>query len=478
MELPITIVFEPPSRTELRALLRRRWLWSAAVALLAVSVGILVAVASASRAEALATSAAPTVAIRSRPAGAEISVDGRSVGHTPAALTIAAGRHALELKAGDVASALYSLDVGADDSSFEALLWRRQPLVSRLRSPVPGATLSDAHLTPDGNVSLGVSLTPDQELQAWRFDPVSGVPELLVAGAIGARPNLAPDGSHVAYAGRKVGPVWPGSVIRNQVVWLAASGAPAAAPVALWHAPSGEAVLDVSWAPDSRRLLASTAQELTAGGVRTRLWLVDPLSGVVRLLLNLPSQIVPGAFVWNPDGQRVALLAHAGALTALCVLELDGELRYLADLEPVEGTPLVYPPLTWSVDGQRALFAAPNPHALAAPATWFQPAARWGIYVMDRTAQAPRLLAEADTLLATEREDGQLVALTRTRDGTLAIDLPGSSASAQRLVDVPLKIGALVAAEWDLAQGRVLIAKRVAGDVEFWLVRLGLEDRP
>jgi hypothetical protein len=371
----------------------------------------------------------------------------------------------------------YLLDVGSDDTSFDPLLWRRQPLVSRLRSPIPGASLSSAHLMPDGGVSLGVSLGPDPELQAWRFDPVSGVPELLLAGAAGARTSLAPDGSQVAYAGHDYGPRWPGSVVRNQVVWLASARAPSAAPVALWHAPGGESVLDVSWTPDGRRLLTSTVQELAAGGVRTRLWLLDPSANVVRLLLNLPSQIAPGAFAWSPDGQRVALLAHAGALNALCLLDLDGEFRYLADLDSSDGMLLAYPPLTWTASGQRALFTAPKQELFATPGTWLQPAARRGVYLVDTEAPVPRQLAEADTLLATLREDGQLVALVRTRDGALAVDLLGSGASAQRLVDVPLKVGPQVAAEWDAVRGRLLVAKRVAGEVEYWLIRLGLEDQ-
>jgi PEGA domain len=478
VELPITIVFEPPSRAELRASLRSRWLWVVAAALLAVSVGALVAVVSASRAEALASATRPVFSIRSRPSGAQLWIDGRALGHTPAEASLSAGQHRLELKAAEATDAAYNIQVGAADGGFEALVWSRHPAVTRVRSAVPGAIVSSVQMLSDGTLGVGLAVHPDQELQAWRLDPATGAQAPLLNGAAGSRLSVAPDGASIAFVGRDIGPIWPGGSVRNMVVWLSPASAPSVPPRALWYAPAGETLLDVTWAPDGRRLLASTLHEVLGGAVRTRLWLIEPLTRAERLLLTVPSEIVPGAFAWSPDGQRVALLAHAGALNALCVLELDGEFHYLVDLEPSEATPLPFPPLTWSADGQQALFTAPYQQSLPGPASWLQPAPRRAVYLVEAGQAAPRLVGEADASLAAWREDGQLVALARTRDGLLSVDVIGSGPRQDRLVELPLKSGPVYAAAWDAPRGRVLVATRPGSETEYWLIRLGLEDQP
>jgi hypothetical protein len=45
----------------------------------------------------------PVLAIRSRPENAEISVDGKFVGHAPAKLNLAAGSHTMVISAGGFA---------------------------------------------------------------------------------------------------------------------------------------------------------------------------------------------------------------------------------------------------------------------------------------------------------------------------------------------------------------------------------------
>lgn len=485
MELPFTIVFEAPSRAELRAALRGRWMvWLAAAALLAVSVGLSLVVVSASRAEALATST-PSFTIQSRPSGAEIWLDGHKIGQTPLATPVAPGHHSLELKSADAAGTTYSVDVGAADGAFDALLWRRQPLLARLRSPVPGAALASAQLLRDGSLSLGVSVTPEQELQAWRVDAATGTPDLLLSGIVGVRPSLAPDAAQVAYAGRAVGPPWPGARASDVVLWLTRSAQPAGTPTALWTAPAGETIVDLTWAPHGRSLIASTAtMSSTLGsipdlssGPRSRLWLIDMDTRGARQLVSLPSQIVPGSISWSPNGQRLAFLAHAGALNALCLLDLDGEFRYLADLEASETMVLEYPPLAWTADGARAVFAAPPLEAIQGPGTWLQPGTRRRIYTADESSSAPRALGDADAALATFREDGQLLALVRTRDGTVALDTINSGGQSQRLAELPLRVGQFFSAQWDVLRGRVLVASRSGRDAEYWLIRLGLEDQ-
>jgi dipeptidyl aminopeptidase/acylaminoacyl peptidase len=279
----------------------------------------------------------------------------------------------------------------------------------------------------------------------------------------------------MAYVGREIGPLLPSHHIPEQVVWLAAGSAP---PSAVWRAPAGEALTDVSWSPDGQRLVAASAQELSGGDVRSRLWLIEPAARTTRLLFTLPSRVVPGSLVWSPDGRRMALLAHAGVLNALCLVDLEGEFRYLADLEPSLTEPLPYPPLTWSADGQQAVFAAPRQEPLGPPATWLQPEVRRGLYLVDATPGAPRLIGDAEAALGAWREDGQLMTLVRSRDGTLAVGVIDAQLHVDRLIDIPLKPASVYAAEWDTAHARLQVASRSMGEVEYWLVRLGLADQP
>jgi hypothetical protein len=334
------------------------------------------------------------------------------------------------------------------------------------------------HLTTDGAVSLVQRLGAGQELQAWRFEPSSGAYALIVPGVPGARLAIAPDGARVAYIGRTFGPPPPTSLARDEILWLVAAADPAAPPRALWHAASDDVLVDVAWAPDGYQLLVTTAQQIAAGGARSRAWLIDAEFGAARLLLTLPSQIVPGALSWRPDGRAVALMAHADTLNALCLLELDGAFRYLADLDPSDGMPLPYPPVSWSADGHRTLVAAPPQDPSLISAGWLQSAARRAIYVAGADAAPPRLVAEADTPLAVWREDGQVVALGSTRDGALGIDLVRGSQRPERLLDLPLKLGAAYAAEWDTKRGLLLLANRLGGNVEYSLIQIGLEDQP
>jgi hypothetical protein len=213
-------------------------------------------------------------------------------------------------------------------------------------------------------------------------------------------------------------------------------------------------------------------------GIRTRLWLIDLASGGSRLLFNLPSQIVPGAFAWRPDGGAVALLAHSGILNALFLLHLDGNFRYLADLEPSSASPLPFLPIAWSSDSQRLAFAAPRQVSSAPLDSWLQTQSKRAVYVADAGTSAPHVLADADAQAVVWREDGQLVTLSRGRDGELQIGLTGSTGHNERLLDLPAQRAETYAAEWDLARARLLLATATGGRAEYWLARLALEERP
>jgi hypothetical protein len=87
---------------------------------------------------------------------------------------------------------------------------------------------------------------------------------------------------------------------------------------------------------------------------------------------------------------------------------------------------------------------------------------------------------ETSSDLVTWREDGQLLGLGRVAsDAPLSVRLMSRSAggSAQHVLDLPLKPYGRYAATWDQRRARVLVmAQTASAGLDFWLVRLGLED--
>ena len=174
----------------------------------------------------------------------------------------------------------------------------------------------------------------------------------------------------------------------------------------------------------------------------------------------------------------MAFLAHAGELSALCLLGIDGTFRYLADLDPAWGPPLPYPPVAWSTDGQRLLFVAPHQHPIGAPSGWLQPDPQHALFVADVAEPTPLALGDTNVDFATWREDGQLLGLSRAGpDAPLSLRLLGGGGDQQQLLELPLRLPASYAAAWDPARARLLVAtSNASGGVEYWLARLGLED--
>jgi len=246
-----------------------------------------------------------------------------------------------------------------------------------------------------------------------------------------------------------------------------------------WRPPlaPGEQLLDSSWSPSADRLLVVTGQALPGGATRSRLWLVDADGQHGHALLSLPSEIALGSEVWSPDGQHVALLAQAGMLNALCMVDLDGGFRYVADLDSSSAPPLAYLPATWAVDSQRLVFVAPHQHPPGVPFGWLQPDAQHALYVASAADPTPRLVQDTDVDFAAWREGGQVVGLGRQgTNRALSMRLRDGSASAQHLLDLPLRPASNYAMVWDLARARVLLASPApAGGVDYWLAMFGLE---
>lgn len=492
MELPYTVVFEPPSRSELRALLRMRGHWVAAL-MVTVAIGAAYLLATVARADSAVAVAVVPLSLESHPAGASVWLDGRQRGATPMQLQVDPGAHNVVLKQPRSIEQRYALDVATSGASLDAVLWRPQPVVSHLRPALPGAGLADARLLRGGDLGLSIALPPGDQLEAWQLDARSGELEQLLAPVAGHQLAFGADGRHLAYLGRDVGPsqlgvgrtgtaAWSAQPPAN-VVWLVTLDGAGDARVAGWRPPlePTEMLVDVSWSPDAQRLLVMATRPLDGGQALSRAWFLDASDQQAEQILSLPSQVVPGSAAWSPDGAHVAFEAHAQQINALCLLGLDGTFRYVADLDAGTTAPLAYPAASWSDDSQRLLFVAPHQHLPGTAFDWLGATAQHALYVATLDQPTPLGLAETRLDQVAFREDGQVLGLWRaTADSPLHLRLnDGSGASGQDLLELPLQVGSQYSATWDLAEAELVIASRAAsGGTEFWLARLGAEDAP
>src|SRR5919198_1112741 len=111
------------------------------------------------------------MSVTSQPSSASVLLDDHVVGLTPLQLSITPGAHMLLLKAPDALDARYTLEAADSGANLHAVLWRRQAVLSRVRSTLPGAALSAAELLADGQIALSLSLPTGHQLQAWRLEP-------------------------------------------------------------------------------------------------------------------------------------------------------------------------------------------------------------------------------------------------------------------------------------------------------------------
>jgi dipeptidyl aminopeptidase/acylaminoacyl peptidase len=276
-------------------------------------------------------------------------------------------------------------------------------------------------------------------------------------------------------------------------VWVWPTKPPQAPAVLAWRPAAGNRLrlVDLAWSPQAQdqKLLVVSAEELPGGGQRSQVWRLDMAPGTlgsasqsVRLLVSLPSAVVPGSLVWSPDGQRVVFLARAGSQRALCVVDVaGGAFRYLADLDPSEtpGSRLPFPPAAWSATGHRLLFVARGQDSPSGVFAWFERPRRL-VYRVDDDLVA-RSIGPTDADLAAWREDASsLVLLGRLRDDGPLVLRAADAALAQlnQLMELPLRPPAY-AARWDLGHARLLLASPAAGlgdAPDYTLVRLAEDD--
>jgi hypothetical protein len=127
------------------------------------------------------------------------------------------------------------------------------------------------------------------------------------------------------------------------------------------------------------------------------------------------------------------------------------------------------------------LFVAPRQRTPGTAFDWLAPATPHAIFEATLEQATPTLIVDNAPDDVTWREDGQMLGLGRAGpDAPLAIRvLSRSGTRSQDLVQLPLKAGRQYAATWDLPHAQLLVTSRGATTAnDFWLVRLGLEERP
>ena len=480
MQLPFTIAVEAPTWAELRRAARRPWVWVAAIVTIAGVVAAITAYAQIRRTEAVSEA---TLQVTSDPNGASIDVDGRALGHTPAELRLAAGDHRVTLHRDGYADAVSSVSLTyGGESNLHADLWLWMPEVQQLRPTFPGATIAGAAFLTDGRIALTIALPPDDERQTWLLDDDGGMRRLGPPEARGAL-AVAPDGSRIAYVAHGQDDT-DATGARPDQVWVApAERERGDRAYVLTTEMRDERLIDLSWAPDRQHLLLVTRYQLASGGYRTRLLWLDTARGEVEKLANIPSEVVPGGYTWSPTGEHVAFLAQSGQTTSLCLVRTDGtEIRYLADLYHNDASPLAFPPVAWSLDGARMLYAAPLQNQGANQGGWL-----WGaqsapaLFEMRVSRPQEQRVGTAEGQSPAWRDDGSIVMLARPKlGGPLALRTVESDGSIRDLGELPLKAGPTYAARWDIAHARAIVAVRGTASTganrpEYWLVRFRSE---
>jgi dipeptidyl aminopeptidase/acylaminoacyl peptidase len=480
MQLPVVLIVEGPSRADLAALLSG-WRGRAAAVLLIALLGAAVGAAVwwlTRPTDAPPHAGAVPLRVTSAPAGATVRLDGRVEGRTPLTLEVEPGEHDLLLQRSEALDERRRLTVGADGASVHAELWRRTPRLIRLRPAFPGAIITGADFLRDGRVAVAVALPAGEERQLWLHDPSGGLERVGPPEATGSA-ALSPDGGRVAYLVRRDGSDATGLSARLDELRLART-ADAAGEPRWWLASPDEQLTDLGWAPDGNSLLLVSSQRSAGGGLRSRLLLLAAEGAEPRELVALPGEIVPGSYVWSPDGGRVAFLAQAGGLTALCLADLAGPFRYLADLSHDDPMPLPFPPVAWSPDGGRLLYAAPTADRTSRAGWLFGPAPATALYGLDLARPLGQPFGEAEGQSPAWRRDGTIVAFARTGDGPLLLRTVAPDGATRDVGAIGLAPSAVYAARWDTAHAQALIATRASASLgairpEFWLVRFGEE---
>lgn len=479
MQLPFTIVVEPPTRAELRRVGRFWWVGAIVVGLIVVELAVAIL---ASPLPWRQPDPSATLDVQTVPDGATVDLDGRVRGLTPAQLALPPGGHHVTLRRDGYADASYDVTLsGGQTTSLVTDLWLQSPEVDELRPPFPGAAVASADFLRDGRVVLTVTVGTDGDRQAWLVDGRGGSQRIGPStGADGLA--VSPDGTRVAYfplaQSQTFGTTQPAEI------WVA--GGMGAQPEHLDLSPPRAARLDdLSWGPDGQHLLVISHVPQPAGGQNTRLLWVNVVGGQSRELITIPSAIVPGSYRWSPDGQQVTLLTQTDQLTSLCLIGLrDGDFHYLADLGRDSSPAYPFAPVAWSSDGQHLVYTAlPPEHGTSAGWPFAAPPAS-RLIVADATQPLGRSLGPTGLIPiawdGSGRSAGVVTLAQPTRNGPLLLRQVDPSGGTRDLLELSLRPTAPFAARWDVTHEEAIVAVRNTSGLggspwDYWLVNFAPE---
>lgn len=453
---------------------RRRWVSRLILAFLAV-VGVGASITLLDRRATAAAQPSSTLAVTSVPTGITVLVDGSQRGRTPATVAVPPGNHQLTFRDAHVIAATTEVSAAvAQTSRVHVTTWLRTPVVRQLRPPFPGTTITDAGFLADGRVALLVALPPGNQNQLWVRNRDGGLQQLGPASAEGAL-VASPDGRQVAYLAAPPAQASDAADPPLTTVRLSASDGRPEREVYTLPAETNEQFADLSWSPDGRYLLLVVRERSTDSGTRTQLRVLAVAQGGVRTVVELPSAVVSGSFLWSPSGDDVAFLTRAGSLVSLCMLAVDPpSFHYLADLGQNDTNPLPVPPLAWSADGSHLVYAAPvEGHSNTLGGRLFGARSAPALFSATAPWTESRRLGAAVADAPVWRADGSLLALAQTnRSGPLRLESvdPGNGAATPG-GSLPLPAIATYAVRWDADHGQALLAQRGDnGATAFWLL--------
>jgi hypothetical protein len=396
--------------------------------------------------------------------GASVTIDGQPIGLAPVSSRVTPGQHLVTAQYTNAVAETQTIQAPAEGSGVRVALtlWRSYPAVRLLQPTLPGAAIVNATFLTDGRLGLVVNL-PGDERQAWTLDPADhGAVDRL--GSVAPRAPLAipPDGTGTAFLHSSSGRIDASltSFDRLAEVWLADVGDDQGHPVWSVDQPD-EQLVNLAWAPDSRHLLVIGRQQPGLGMERTSLRWLDTTTGAVQLLALLPSEVIPGSYLWRPDGHAFAFLVHTASLSAVCTLSDTGDFHYLGDLghDGTAGPPVA--PVAWGPDGQ-LVYAALEP---ASPSASSSPlglnALPVGLFQADPNGGPGRPFGSQEGLAPIWWPDGRLLLAGLPSDrGTglrlRQLDAPGQAHEVVS-VDVPTPAGRGYGLRWDLTHQRALL---------------------
>jgi len=395
------------------------------------------------------------------PTGTEVVVGNLVRGYTPAVVRVPAGDQRIQLNHhGYMSSARWLHSTAGQALTLDDHLWRQRPDVLRLQPVFPGAAITDAMFLHDGQLVLTVTMPSETDRQFWLVDGTGGTRRLDppdLHGAVALSPDgtriaaLAPDTTSLGTPERGAGP--------SHTIWTVdTDGKHARQIFALPSSPSGEHLIDASWSPNGRRLLAISTLPLPGGTTQRRLVVLDlpAMAGPTQAqnLITIPSDIVIGSARWSPDGAWVALMTHTDRVISLVLVNtISGAFRYLADVGTRDVVSLPFNPVDWTPDSQRLVYAAPNPEPSITTTSWFVSSkASAELFTFATDTRAIHRVGATEARSPAWRTPDHLLAFTTPR-GTRGLLLrsfdPDGTGQDQTIL--PISIGSTVTARWDVA---------------------------